>query len=554
MDDAIDFSITSTHFTILQTFADKVQATVDIRQIGEFATKILSNALETSILSLYQPVASAHALHLLARARKTPPAEFVAEVSTWKHFPWPQKQRTPLLFQNIHSSEVTQEIAPFVDPNTRSCLCLPLWCQGTFEGLLLAEFTTSFLLSQTDFILLSSCGLHLADALSRARLHRAIERERRERRHFGAILDQLPEGIIIAEAHAGLIRYVNPIAAHILGMDLQELLNAPLPLPGPEYQNLPEGETVNFFWTFAIVHALNGETLHGRETVVVRPNRTRVPVLCSCSPLRTDQSGAIVGAILIVQDITVQKHLEQNKNAFLALASHELRTPLTSVLGYAEMLERQLEENSPDTFDRTFLHRAATYISAEAEQMAFLIDEMLDLASLDQDQLTIQTGNYNLASLLALLVETQAQISTKHSLHLLLDDEIRTDGCFAQIDRLRLTQAIRQLISNAIKYSPAGGDIQIGLVCDGHMPRRARLWVTDPGLGITAEDLPHVFERFYRSPQPDSAISGLGIGLYLVKQIIARHGGQVWVESQPGLGSTFTILLPLLQPPPTPRR
>lgn len=293
-----------------------------------------------------------------------------------------------------------------------------------------------------------------------------------------------------------------------------------------------------------MVRALSGETLHRVETVVVRPNGTQVPVLCSSTPLRTAQ-GRITGAILVLQDITVQKRLERDKNAFLALASHELRTPLTAVLGYADLLKHMVADPELLQHDPEFLRAAIKHISIEAEQMAFLIDEMLDLSSLDQDQLTLHRGRHNLVQLLTQVVEPLAQTTEKHQLRLVLKDCAPDEHCIALVDAIRMTQALRNLVGNAMKYSPQGGEVEIGMRLERQVPPQALLWIKDHGLGITPEDLPHIFERFYRSQKLDRAISGLGVGLYLVKQVVTRHGGSIWVESAEGCGSIFYVRLPL---------
>ncbi len=545
MNDALSSSLPSVRLTALRTFVEAVQIGSDPRQIGERATTILHEAFGLHVLSLYQPVPTPPVLHLLARCApaSAPAATPALSASFWEDFlGWMEtvSRQAPLVLTAVRTSHLASTVAPLLDPETHSCLCVPLWYQETFEGLLLAEWTASPDLTEADLIVWSSCGWYLADTLSRTQWQRAIEREHREHRPFAALLEQFPLGVVLAEANSGRIYYTNPSATQMLGMDEQFLLGQ----MAHELVPTPQAGRPSFFWAFALIRALSGETLRRIETIVVRPDRTQVPVVCSCAPLRTAR-GAIVGAMLILQDITVQKHVERHKNAFLALASHELRTPLTSVLGYAEML-KHLAGSDMATLDRTQLSQAVSHISTEAEQMSFLIDDLLDMASLDQEQFTLQFASHDLRQLLISLVETQRQTSAKHHLRLVLDKQTRIQGCFAQVDLRRLTQVLRNLLANAIKYSPRGGQIEIGLQQEGQSSRWARLWVADQGVGIALEDVSHLFERFYRSSKPDPSIGGLGIGLYLAKQVIARHAGHLWVESTLGQGTTFSILLPLL--------
>ena len=112
-------------------------------------------------------------------------------------------------------------------------------------------------------------------------------------------------------------------------------------------------------------------------------------------------------------------------------------------------------------------------------------------------------------------------------------------------DERRITQVLSNLIGNAIKYSPAGGEIEVGLRWTAARPEEALLWVQDGGIGIAPTDLPHLFKRFQRASSLDPALSGLGIGLYLANELVTRHGGYIWVESSEGKGSTFFVRLPL---------
>lgn len=539
---------------LLQIFARTVHAFRDLRQIGEVATTILNEAFGTSRLSLYQADASQPSLrmHGLSCASSHPhsPGAFPRDLPIADRLALllsASRQHAPVLVADRRDpgqDEIAALVALLADQEARSCLCLPLWCGETFEGIMLAEFATSWQARDLDHSLFIQAGLHLASALSAARLHLEVARQRLDMRE---LLEQLPEGIVVTEDTSGLIRYANPMAAQILGTARADLIGAPLQLPAQALQQLAAQQKPLFFWTFAVVRALSGETLHRVETVVVRPDGTQVPVLCSSTPLRTAQGG-ITGAILMLEDITVQKRLERDKNTFLTLAGHELRTPLTSVLGYADLLRQLVSEPEPPRRDPALLEVAATRISLEAEQMTFLINEMLDLSSLDQEQFLLHRTRHNLAHLLMQVVEPLARTTETHQFRLVLENGVSYEHCIALIDALRMTQALRHLADNAIKYSPRGEDVEIGMRLERQAPPQALLWFKDHGSGIAREDLPHVFERFYRSQKLDRALSGLGVGLYLARQIITRHGGRIWVESTEGQGSTFFVRLPLESP------
>lgn len=549
MDDQTQQAPSSTRFSFLQTFVQTIHASSDPFQIGQAAARLLCEAFPIRLFWLLQADVSQARLSVLAQMG-TPagfPLYSPGSFLFYERSPLLSKasrQNEPLLFADLHHAkpgEFTNELAPFVDQETRGCLCLPLWNNNVFEGILLVGLEIPLLPEGNDALVLFTCGLHLATALSQSRLQGKIHSGEQ---YLQKILDQVPEGVLIAESASGQLRYANPMAARILGMAQDELVGAPLRLSTQALQQEAERPSARSFWTFAVIRALAGETLHQMDTLVIRPDGTQVPVCCSAAPLRTEQ-GATTGAILILQDMTLQKHLESHKNAFLALASHELRTPLTAVLGYAEIIASRMAGSEISPRDLTILQTAARHITQETEQMTFLITEMLDLSALDHDQFILHQAPSDLRELLSRVIETREQTTQKHQITLIVDEQTLTSGCIAFVDQARLLQAFNNLVANAIKYSPQGGKIEVGLRQEGQPPDRIYAWVRDHGLGIAPSDLPHVFQRFYRSRKPDRAISGLGIGLYLTRQIIERHHGHIWVESTEGLGTTFSIILPL---------
>ena len=544
MDDYSRFSPPSSSQDFLHTFVQAVHSLpLDLQHIGSVAVRLLHQEFATRTLTLYLGEGERPLLHLLAQvpspdAFSLPsspfePCSLLASVLL---------QRKPLFLTDLHDPSCTEFatiLAPVVDSQTRGCLCLPLWCGDTQEGALIAGFATSLIPTSGQSYAFVSCGLHLATALSRARMHLTIADTHLR---LYEILDQVPEGMVIVEATTGIVRYANPVAAQILGISLQELVDAPLQLPPHAQEPLAREQHLPFFWTFAIARALSGKTLQQMETIIMRPDGTHVPVLCSSAPLRA-MRGIQSGAILLLQDITLQKRLEHDKNAFLSLASHELRTPLTAVMGYASLLNQASNEGVP--LDRKKLQTATDLILGQSEQMAFLINEMLNLSALDQGQFVLHLAAHNLVPLLARIVETQAATTKKHQLRLVLDEQVAGRGCLVQIDAPRLIQALTSLVNNAIKYSPEGGDIEVGMCQEDQPSTQVVLWVKDHGLGITHDDLPHVFDRFYRSPTLDSSLGGLGIGLYLAWQVIMYHQGHIRVESVAGRGSTFFVVLPM---------
>lgn len=226
------------------------------------------------------------------------------------------------------------------------------------------------------------------------------------------------------------------------------------------------------------------------------------------------------------------------RETFLSVASHELKTPLTSLLGYAQVLQRRTaREHTLNERDQRTLHVIAT----QAERMNRMVAALFDLSRIQTGQLSIKQAPLDLCSLAQRVTNEIQPTLDRHVLTLDVPDEpLIVDG-----DELRLEQVLLNLIQNAIKYSPASELIRVRVEQrDGH----GCIEVSDQGIGIPQGALPQLFQRFYRADNAQlQHISGMGVGLYVVKEIMDLHGGTVEVSSQEGAGSSFTICLPLMK-------
>ncbi len=451
------------------------------------------------------------------------------------------------VIEDMHTALATDLIAqddPLVISEEYSVVCVPLWFGDQFEGLLTTIFQERISAQDPEIRALGRCGTHIAAALAHARLHTIVKNERTRLR---VVLDQLPEGILITEVANGLISYANGAAEHLLGVPLHDLIGTPL---DRHLQAHPESDAKNQNiapWNFVVVRALSEETVKAQETLVTRADGSIVVSLCSSAPLFSE-SEILTGAVLVFQDITVQKSIEQHKNEFLSMTSHELRTPITAIQGIAELLQMNTTQNQHLHSPRS--QRALKQIVEQSQHLTNLIEEMLDLSRIEQARFTLKRAPIDVLALLINVVESQAATTRRHELHLNIEENKTANTLIANVDEERLIQVLNNLISNAIKYSPAGGKIEIGL---RPMMKpdalqtfdEALIWVKDQGIGIAPEEIPHIFKRFHRASTLDPSLSGLGIGLYLVQEIMESHGGRVWVESVEGSGSTFYVLLPL---------
>ncbi len=226
----------------------------------------------------------------------------------------------------------------------------------------------------------------------------------------------------------------------------------------------------------------------------------------------------------------------REREAFVSIASHELKNPLAALLGHAALMLRRAGQAEPLP-PRAL--RSVHAIMEQADRLNTMINSLLDVSRVQTGQLLIEKTPLDLAVLVERVVTDLKVAVNSHTIALRKADQpILVIG-----DEVRLAQVFTNLLGNAVKYSPAGGQINVGITTD---EGQVHVSIADPGLGIPAAAIPNLFQRFYRVTRTsDKHVSGLGIGLYVVKEIVAHHGGTITVESTEGVGSTFTVHLPL---------
>ncbi len=243
-----------------------------------------------------------------------------------------------------------------------------------------------------------------------------------------------------------------------------------------------------------------------------------------------------VGSAVTIQDITYLRQIDRLKSEFINTISHDLRSPLTAVLGYVELLERVGTLNNAQ---REFVQRVQTSI----QNITTLVNDLLELGHIEAG-VDVQKELLPFDSLVQLAYETYEPVATEKGLQMRL--ALPPDGRSIELrgDPIRLRQMIDNLLNNAIKYTPEGGEIVIELEKQNG---QAILRVSDTGPGIPPADQPHIFEKFYRATNVPKGVGGSGLGLAIVKSIVDSHHGRIWVESIVGKGSTFVVVLPTYQ-------
>jgi signal transduction histidine kinase len=229
------------------------------------------------------------------------------------------------------------------------------------------------------------------------------------------------------------------------------------------------------------------------------------------------------------------RELDALKDRFVSSASHELRTPLTSMMGFLELV-LEGEAGEPNEQQREFLQ----IVARNADRLNKLVDDILFLGRADADRLTLEPGEVDVGALAAAAVESAKAAAARKGLTLTYD--ANPDLALLRGDGLRLTQLLDNLISNALKFTNSGGEVRIAVTRD---QEAARIAVSDSGVGIPADELPQLFQRFFRASTASAAAApGTGIGLTIVQKIAEAHGGTVSVESAAGIGTTFSVQLP----------
>jgi len=258
------------------------------------------------------------------------------------------------------------------------------------------------------------------------------------------------------------------------------------------------------------------------------------------APVRAGADPAeVTGRIFVHREVTAERRAERAKDEFIALASHELRTPLTSIVGYLEILDE--EDVGPLVSEQ---RRVVSVIERNAKRLMRLVDDLLVVARSDVGRLGIVLEDLNLVELTRECVQGARPASEERKL--VLGARVDADSLPVRADRARLAQVIDNLVANALKFTPPGGEVQVAVSARGE---DAVVEVSDTGIGIPRAEQTRLFERFYRTSQAIAAAApGSGLGLAISKMIVEAHGGRIEVDSEEGAGATFRVFVPLASP------
>lgn len=366
----------------------------------------------------------------------------------------------------------------------------------------------------------------------------------RQRNELGTILSSMDEGVVAVDSELRVIS-LNRSAATLLQLDPAVTIDRSIDqaITDPELrryvsQPLETGKGVQG----EVSLARHDPPGHGSETSEAQPQPMDVRIIEATSAILRDAAGRRMGVVLVLHDVSELRRLESIRQDFVANVSHEIRTPISAIKAAAETLFDDLEYEPETPPDLTVLRNFLGIIARQAERLHAIVEDLLALARIEQGKREdgIELIAEPLSPVMAAAVETCQAKADEKEISIRVQCEV---GLMAKMNRTMVEQAMINLIDNAVKYSPDESKVEIVAT---KSTSEARVTVQDQGRGIEPEHLPRLFERFYRTDRARSRqMGGTGLGLSIVKHIAEAHGGRVSVESRPGLGSTFTLSLPL---------
>lgn len=446
----------------------------------------------------------------------------------------------PLILNDLPAEEGYTWVKALAGPDVVSLIVAPLIANGEFRGLLVAANSRPGAFDSAHARLFHNVLGQVATAIGNAEVYRLISeqaqemgqmlrRQQEEGTRSQAILTSIADGVVVNDTE-GRVILVNPVAEHILGVPIEDLL----------------GEDLRGFFSFlgteeekeaiaAMEKLLNAQVPETAKTFKMRLMVDNRIIHASMSPVLT-QRNDFLGVVTILRDITKEVEADRVKTEFVSTVSHELRTPMTAIKGYTDLVHAgaagPINENQ-----RRFLG----IISSNTDRLTALINDLLDISRVETGRVRFETKPLQIGDVVADVVNVLAGQAEENDQTLTY--EVVAGMPDVMGDRDRLNQVLTNLIANAIHYTPQGGEIEVQVY---PVEGAVRVDVRDTGIGIDSEDMGHLFERFYRSDHPlVQERRGSGLGLSIVKMFVEMHGGRIWVESGPGEGSTFTFILPV---------
>jgi len=400
---------------------------------------------------------------------------------------------------------------------------LPLAAHGQVIGVIFIFRNYPDLFTPNDRVLLQSFADQAAVAVFNAQLYGQVSYEKQR---LDALLDSAADGILILNTdhtvercNTAFEKLLGEKRAQIVGSHHSEIIR---------WKKQPQGRT--FEEAIADGWPLTPNSTLYVEGDLERPLPPPIPVGVTYAPLLSED-GRLLNVIVSVRDITHFRTAEEIKSTFISIVSHELRTPVALIKGYASTLRREDVK-----WDRAVISDSLAVIEEEADRLSRMIDDLLDASRLQAGGLSLNQADVALPALASRVTEKFSAQAPKHKL---IADFPKNFPVIVG-DETRLEQVLINLVSNALKYA-AKGEIKISGTA---RPEQVIVCISDEGPVIDSKDLPHIFDRFYRSTNAVKQTKGAGLGLYLARAIVEAHGGRIWADPQPDSGARICFSLP----------
>ena len=433
--------------------------------------------------------------------------QVVATVMTRGLAGWVFLHRSGALVQDTETDERWHTFADDRQ-DIRSALAAPLVRRGALNGILTLVHSRPNAFTQDDFQLLTAIAQQAAAAIENARLFTQLSSERDT---VEAVLNGVRDAILAVDSKSGRLTMINPSAARLLGTSPADAIGRPLAEVSPTSE-----------LTTLVSQVKPGKISKAEISI---PSKGYFDVTAQVIPR--------VGKVAVLYDVTTFHELDAMKSEFVATVSHDLKNPLGTILGYSWLLE---EEPNLSAEQQSFVKA----IRESVERMQLLVGNLLDLAKIE--------AGVDLEREPCMLSEIVAAVWHEHvgaaaAKDIVFEKRVQPEMPTLVANKLRVTQALSNLVSNAIKYTLPHGHVTIEASATADT---ALLRVVDDGPGISAEDQSRLFQKFSRVGSAEmQMVHGTGLGLAIVASVVESHGGRVWVESEPGRGSSFCIELPL---------
>ncbi|GAB4439547.1 MAG: GAF domain-containing protein [Chloroflexi bacterium OHK40] len=546
---------------IIHQISGEVSSTLDLDTLLNTSLQLLADitrAEHASIMLVEQPEGSLLVTRAVLGVQPDP--------NNYIRFPlgtgvagWVAQHRVGVLINDVSRDERWISVpGGSLRRREGAMLAVPLVVQGEILGVITLSHRQIGYFHEGHLRMLNACAGAIAIGINNANLFQTLmneaerraellEQQRTEASKINAILQSLNDGVIVCDLYGGVLA-VNPAAGSILQRrmedlvlwNLHEILSRYL---GPRSSEMP----LDLLLARPLTHDNRPRFYQSQLKLGVRV------VSLTMGPVLKD-NGELVGALLVLRDITREVESDRLKTEFIGTMSHELRTPMAAIKGFTQLLSMTSLGPLTDT-QREFV----TTIHSNTERMIALINDVLDITKIESGSVDLEWRSIHLAEALSgVVAELKNLVAERHHE---LTINIAPGLPLVRSDAHRLHQILYNLLVNAVKYTPRGGKIWVeasearlselppevrDAVPDDR--RYTRVTVRDTGVGIAPDDLPRIFDRFYRTENPlKIEAGGTGLGLSLVKPLVELLGGRIWVESELGVGSTFSFILPAVE-------